>query len=839
MGRGFSVLLALVFAVCSFIGCYVLALPGSSAAAQGASSLVVVYPEAGSVFPPDFAPPTFLFRDSQSGNSRWRAVLAFTDGGAPLEAAVRGDWMKVGEIDYRAIAPTNKLPELTSEQAALRTWKPEPALWEEMKRRSRSAQVDVRFEGFVAGSSVPASAGSVRIGTADDPVGAPVFFRDVPLMPAEQEKGVIRPLPKAALPLVAWRLRYMDETRSRVLLEDMPTCANCHSFSRDGKTLGLDLDGPANDKGLYALVPIEKQMTIENRDVIAWSNFRGKLGGKMRVGFMSQVSPDGNHVVTMVNGEDFGFKPEEARAELVAAKVSAGGTPLPKDVQGNFYVANFTDYRFLQVFYPTRGILAWYSRNSGKLEALPGADDPGFVHTNVTWSPDGKYLVFARAAARAPYPRGVELAKVANDPNETPVQYDLYRMPFNDGQGGKPEAIRGASGNGMSNSFPKISPDGKWLVYVQARNGLLMRPDSQLYIVPAEGGTPRRMRANTTRMNSWHSFSPNGRWLVFSSKSRSPYTQMYLTHIDDEGNDSPAILVEDATAANRAVNIPEFVNIGKNEWLGIATPATEFYRRSDVALELMQRGELEKSIDAWRVALAMEPDDVSALSNLGSALTYAGRLEEATAQYRKALAADSENYKTRSNLGVALSRTGHTEEALTHLRRALELNPEDVPSLTALGGALMQAGQLDEALGTLRAAIEADPTYTDAYNNLGGALARQGAFAEAITQFEKGLSLEANSVPLLFNMGRARAAAGQLVEGLRAVERAAQLSQWQDLIILEKLSALYAESGKAGEAATTARRALALAEARGDAAMVAELRQRVADYTNGERPGQK
>ena len=69
------------------------------------------------------------------------------------------------------------------------------------------------------------------------------------------------------------------------------------------------------------------------------------------------------------------------------------------------------------------------------------------------------------------------------------------------------------------------------------------------------------MRANTRLMNSWHSWSPNGRWLVFSSKARSPYTQMYLTHIDEQGNSSPAILIDNATASNRAVNIPEFVNI--------------------------------------------------------------------------------------------------------------------------------------------------------------------------------------------------------------------------------------------------------------------------------------
>jgi Tol biopolymer transport system component len=71
--------------------------------------------------------------------------------------------------------------------------------------------------------------------------------------------------------------------------------------------------------------------------------------------------------------------------------------------------------------------------------------------------------------------------------------------------------LKGASQNGMSNSFPKISPDGKWIVFVQAKNGQLMRPDSKLYIVPAAGGTARLMNCNTSLMNSWHSFSPNGR----------------------------------------------------------------------------------------------------------------------------------------------------------------------------------------------------------------------------------------------------------------------------------------------------------------------------------------
>ena len=94
---------------------------------------------------------------------------------------------------------------------------------------------------------------------------------------------------------------------------------------------------------------------------------------------MSQVSPDGKYVVTTVNTAD-------------------------RAPQTNYYVVNFKDYRFLQVFYPTRGILAWYSRETGRREPLPGADDPRYVQTDGVWSPDGSYLVFARAEAKEPYP---------------------------------------------------------------------------------------------------------------------------------------------------------------------------------------------------------------------------------------------------------------------------------------------------------------------------------------------------------------------------------------------------------------------------------------------------
>lgn len=566
------------------------------------------YPADGSIFPPEIAAPVFLWRDTDKSATLWHIDISFADGAPALHLTSRGERLRIGAIDPDCVAPTNEPPRLTPRQAASHTWKPTPGAWETIKRHSVAGPATIAIRG--AGPS----GARVTMRTSRDPAGAPIFYRDVPLMPTQTQAGRIAPLSFAALPLVAWRIRNIAEPSSRVVMESLPVCANCHSFSKDGKTMGMDLDGLHNNKGRYFLARVQPETVVRREDVIQWSSPNGKLKGNVRVGFMSQVSPDGRHVVTTID-------PSE--------------TPSPGPA-GNYYVANFKDYRFLQVFYPTRGILAWYAPETGVLQPLPGAGDPRYVQMGGVWSPDGKYIVFARADAKEPYPPGVPLAQFAGDPNENPIQYDLYRVPFNDGKGGTPQPIAGASRNGMSNTFPKVSPDGRWIVFVKCRNGMLMRPDSQLYIVPAAGGEPRRMRSNTSLMNSWHSFSPNGRWLVFSSKSRSPYTQMYLTHLDAGGNDSPAILVENTTAANRAVNLPEFVNIAPDGLRSLGGPAMDYSKRFNSALYLQRQGRLEESAFRWRQVIEINPDDQLAHANLGLVLMLSGHRTEAGEHLKKA-----------------------------------------------------------------------------------------------------------------------------------------------------------------------------------------------------------
>jgi Flp pilus assembly protein TadD len=709
-----------------------LAQPQVFAAETWPAAVTIDYPKSESIFPPEITPPTFMWRDATAAASRWQIEVEFRDGSTPLRIASPGAPMTIGEIDKRCISARNELPTLTPEEAAAHTWIPDEKTWDRIKKHSVARPARITISGFSQGDPGHAlSGGEVEISTSKDPVGAPIFYRDVPLMPSETEKGIIKPLSPTAIPLIEWRLRSIDQPASRVVLEDMHTCANCHSFSGDGKTMGMDMDGPQNDKGLYAVVPLKPQTVIRSEDMVSWNPTGDRQFAFNRVGFMSRVSPNGRYVLTMV-------------------------TSAERPLENNFYVANFLDYKFLQVFYPTRGVLYWYDRRTGERHPMPGADDPNYVQTNGVWSPDGKWVVFIRAKAEDPYPAGRPIATHSNDPNEIQIQYDVYRVPFNDGKGGTAEPIAGASNNGMSNSFPKISPDGRWIVFVEAHNALLMRPDGQLYIVPFEGGTARRMRANMYPMNSWHSWSPNGRWLVFSSKSRGPYTRMYLTHVDENGNDSPAIYIDNPTAANRAVNLPEFVNIPYDGLVKISTPAVDMYQRFDHAADLAANGHDPEAVAEWEKLAASNPDNARIRNNLGAALTRTGKYEDAISQFKKVLELNPEYNLVHVNLGHALVSAGQSEAAIAEYEKALEFYPDSADLRNSLGSALEKQGNLDGAIQKYKEAIQINPQLGDARNNLGHALLATGQAAngaEAEKEFKAAIALDPHNADAENNLG--------------------------------------------------------------------------------------
>jgi len=792
-------------------------LPAATRPSADPGAVIIDYPSQGSIFPPDIIPPLFQWRDHSSGATVWRVEIRFAGRAPHVSVWSAGEKMQIGETDETLVGYIP--PTLTPEQAEAHTWRPDDRTWEVIKNHSVRQPATVTISGYTTKNAPqPASVGKIEIQTSVDPVGAPILYRDVPLLPVSKEqieRGVIKPLPDSVLPAIKWELRYISTQKSKVVMQGLPTCANCHSVSRDGKSLGIDVDGPQNDKGLYALVPLHKVSTISTAYIIHWSAFSDPdRTAQKRFGFMSQISPDGNYVITSIDVPG-------AHGRRIADRL---------------YNGSFTFYGFGQVFFPTRGVLAWYSRESRTLKSLPGADDPDYVHTSAFWSPDGKYLIFSRAKAKDPFAPGQPQAKYANDPNETQMQYDLYRIPFNDGKGGKAERVIGASENGMSNNFPKVSPDGKWIVFVRNKNGLLMRPDSQLYIVPFEGGVERRLHSNLKTMNSWHSFSPNGRWLVFSSKTPSYYTQMYLTHIDENGNDSPAILIENATAANRAVNIPEFANVPKDGLDRIDAPATDFYKLFDFAVAFSEKKKYDDAVPAWRKALALDPDDPRARDNLGVALAETGKLDDAIEEYRKSLELNPGSSHTNNNLGTALAEKGMIDEAFQHFEKAVELNPDNASAQINMGNVLsLKKGHLPEALIHLRKGVELDPESASGQNDLGIALAHANNLDESIVHLQKAVTVSPDAADYRYNLGRVLAAKRNFADALPQLEQASKLSRTQTPQILQMLAAMYSENGRYAEAIATARRALELANQQQDQSLLAELEANLERYESQAR----
>ena len=95
---------------------------------------------------------------------------------------------------------------------------------------------------------------------------------------------------------------------------------------------------------------------------------------------------------------------------------------------------------------------------------------------------------------------------------------------------------------------------------------------------------------------------------------------------------SPPILIENTTAANRAVNIPEFVN---NDMRTLGGPALDYYKLFDRAMYFQRQKRFAESAVWWRKVIEVAPDDALAHRNLALVLMMDGKRQEAGEHLRQ------------------------------------------------------------------------------------------------------------------------------------------------------------------------------------------------------------
>ena len=261
----------------------------------------------------------------------------------------------------------------------------------------------------------------------------------------------------------------------------------------------------------------------------------------------------------------------------------------------------------------------------------------------------------------------------------------------------------------------------------------------------------------------------------------------------------------------------------------------------ELGVAFMSQGELEEAASHFQQATGISPNYAEAYNGLGAVLQRLERKDEAIASFRQAVRVNPQFGTAHFNLSVALIELGQfdADEVIAHFRAAIRAKPDFATAHYQLGTVLETQGQHEAAADHYQQAIESDGDYIEARINLGGILGRQGRLEEAIKQFEKVLEIRPNLGRAHQNLAIALRMLGQVdkaiehfrlaldIDGhnlaslsglahllathpdtnsrqpeqaIKLARHAADLTDYQNAVILQTLAISYESAGKVKQA---------------------------------------
>jgi Flp pilus assembly protein TadD len=229
---------------------------------------------------------------------------------------------------------------------------------------------------------------------------------------------------------------------------------------------------------------------------------------------------------------------------------------------------------------------------------------------------------------------------------------------------------------------------------------------------------------------------------------------------------------------------------------------------AESAITRRQLKHWENTVSLFTHALEVTPNNPGVEVSLGVGLENQGRPEEAMPHYRHAIEVNPSYFIAHYNLAQLLKRDGKWAEAAEHYAAVTALKPNDVPAHYNLALALQQLGRYGEAIQRYEETLKLAPDFVEALNNLAWLLAT-------------------NPDPALRDGPRA----------VQLAERACQLTDYRQTLVVGTLAAAYAEAGRWPEAVATAEKACALAEAAGQQNLLERNQELLKLYRAGKTYG--
>lgn len=259
------------------------------------------------------------------------------------------------------------------------------------------------------------------------------------------------------------------------------TCINCHSFARnDPKSMMVHI------RAKHAGTIIQSGGEIKKINT--------KTKHTLAPGAYPNWHPDGKHIALSVNTISQRFFSKDIRIEV-------------SDAASDIIV---------------------YNAENNTVTTSPQVSTAARENLPV-WSADGKYLYYISAPPVTDYE------------SEYKGKYELMRIAYDVDKNiwGQADTIISARKTGKSITFPKISPDGKYLMFTMSGYGYfsIHHPDADLYLLDLQTGQYEKMDINSSQTDSYHCWSSSGRWFVFSSKRMDKlFTRPYFCYFDKNGN---------------------------------------------------------------------------------------------------------------------------------------------------------------------------------------------------------------------------------------------------------------------------------------------------------------